>query len=64
MTLDNIKLIEEFNTLTNEHKKLNNLRRMIKESIKEILGDDFDEEMVNSSEEEGIIKGKSTNKKQ
>ena len=41
MSIDNVKLIEEFNTLQSEHKKLNDLRLMIKESIKELLGDDF-----------------------
>lgn len=49
---DNVKLIEEFNTLTNEHKKLNNLRRMIKESIKEIMGENLKEDMLNSSDED------------
>ena len=39
---DNIKLIEEFNILVNEKKKLNDLRRMIKDSLKEFLGEKYD----------------------
>ena len=55
---DNIKLIEEFNMLTNEHKKLNNLRRMIKESIKELLGDEYTSDIANSSDDEPFKQGK------
>ena len=60
---DNVKLIEEFNTLQNEHKKLNNLRLMIKESIKELLGDEFEQDMVNSSDDETYKKGGNKQKK-
>lgn len=49
---DNIKLIEEFNTLTWEQKKLDNLRRMIRETIKEFMGEDYDENTINSSDDE------------
>lgn len=49
---DNIKLIEEFNTLVGEKKKLNNLRKMIKESIREFAGETFKEEMINSSDDD------------
>jgi wobble nucleotide-excising tRNase len=41
MRNDNIKLIEEYNVLIGEKKKLNNLRKMIKESIKELKGEAF-----------------------
>jgi hypothetical protein len=51
-----VKLIEEFNNLQNEHKKLNDLRIMIKESIKDILGDDCKDENINSSDEESFKK--------
>ena len=50
---DNIKLIEEFNTLINEKKKLNNLRRMIKESLKEFLGEKYEDDKHGSSEDDG-----------
>jgi len=55
---DNVKLIEEFNILKNEHKKLQNLRLMIKESIKELMGDEFKETMAYSSEDESFKKYK------
>jgi len=53
-----VKLIEEFNILKNEHKKLQNLRLMIKESIKELMGDEFKETMAYSSEDESFKKYK------
>lgn len=49
---DNIRLIEEYNALTNEHKKLRGLRKLIKEAVKELLGSEYNEDMVNSSEDE------------
>ena len=60
---DNIKLIEEFNLLVNEKKKLNDLRRMIKDSLKEFLGETFDQIKHGSSDEEGF-KGAGNKKKE
>lgn len=60
---DNIKLIEEFNTLINERKKLNNLRKLIKDSIKEFLGEKYDEEKHGSSDDEGFGMKKKKKKK-
>lgn len=60
---DNIKLIEEFNTLINEKKKLNNLRKMIKESLKEFLGDKYNEDKHGSSDDDGYKVGGKKKKK-
>jgi len=51
---DNIRLIEEYNKLINEKQKLSRLRKLIKEVIKEMLGEEYDPKMLDSEDEEGI----------